>query len=100
MKPIPIPQQNTDDYWDGTTGVTCHCGGKIEWAEAAYAPGIRACRTCLAAYAVRGRGDDRRLVPQTCDDGVIVDASADSDEVYRVSENLYPGWHQPVEHAR
>lgn len=100
MNPIPIPQPPDEpDYWQGTTGVKCHCGGDIEWAEAAYAPGARACRTCLTLFRVRGEGDTRRLVPQwPTDDGIIDDAPSDMPHayLYRVSENLYPGWHQPA----
>jgi hypothetical protein len=93
MLPIPIPQTNPTDAWAGTTGVKCPCGGDIEWAEAAYSPGARACRSCLSLYYVRGRGESRRLQPQTLnDDHVIADASPD-DEVYQVPEDLYPGWH-------
>lgn len=86
MKPIAIPQR-TLDYWQGTTGVTCHCGGAIVWAEAGYVPGSRACRSCLALFAVRGEGSERRLHPQGhTPEGVIGDVG-DGDEVYRVPEN-------------
>jgi hypothetical protein len=94
MKPIQIPVQDRHSGWDGTTGVQCSCGGIIEWAEAAYVPGTRACRSCLAMYQVRGDGADRRLVPQgVTGSGVIGDVGPE-DEVYYVPENLYPGWHQ------
>lgn len=96
MNSIFIPQTGRD-FWEGTTGVKCHCGGSIEWAEAAYVPGTRACRRCLAMFAVRGNGGDRRLVPQTVKDGIIRDADP-GDEVERVSSDLYgPNWHQPQE---
>jgi len=99
MKAIAIPQTSRD-FWEGTTSIRCPCGGMIEWAEAAYSPGIRACRSCLAMYAVRGQGSDRRLVPQThTDTGVIGDPPGDEcpdDDVYRVPENLYPGWYEPA----
>jgi len=102
MKPIPIPQDpHTRDYWAGTTGVRCHCGGTIEWAEAAFSPGSRACRSCLALFAVRGRDHERCLHPQgPVENGpgsYILDDVGDDDEVHRVPENLYPGWYQPVE---
>lgn len=102
MKPIPIPQSpDHRDYWEGTTGVRCHCGGTIEWAEAAYTPGTRACRSCLAMFSVRGNDHERRLHPQgRVEQGpgdVILDDVDDEDEVYRVPEDLYPGWYQPVD---
>lgn len=87
---MPIPQ-TTRDFWEGTTGVKCRCGGTIEWAEAGYSPGARACRGCLTLFAVRGEGGDRRLVPQTVKDGIICDAQI-GDEPEKVPANLYPGW--------
>ena len=99
MKLIPIPQENPDNFWAGTSGVPCPCGGRIEWAEAAYVPGTRACRSCLTMFAVRGKQETRRLVPQAInDDGIVADApdeTADED-LYHVPENLYPGWHQKI----
>jgi len=95
MNAISIPQTGRN-YWDGTTGVQCECGGTIEWTEAGYSPGARACRGCLTLFAVRGDGLERRLVPQTIKDGIICDAAND-DEVARVPANLYPGWQEKTE---
>lgn len=96
MKTISIPQTAEQrEWWAGTTGVQCECGGSIEWAEGAYTTGCRACRSCLALYSVRGSGADRRLVPQANHDGIIEDAD-EGDDIYRVPKNLYPGWHQPA----
>jgi hypothetical protein len=92
-KSIAIPGEG----WDGTCGIDCPCGGKIEWAESAYAPGIRACRSCLSMYAVRGKGLSRKLVPQALSDDSIIRDAAPLDDIYCVPENLYPGWHQPIE---
>lgn len=89
MKNILIPQKNLDDYWNGTTGIKCTCGGTIEWAEASYVRGTRACRKCCSMFQVRGEGKDRRLVPQTLkENGVIEDALEDDDEIYLVPKNL------------
>jgi hypothetical protein len=103
MRTIPIPQQNPehpDRYWWGTTEVRCPCGGTIVWAEAGYAPGSRACRSCLALYAVRGAGQDRRLVPQAFDThlGAVDDAPADTcdEDIYRVPADLYPHFYQQL----
>ena len=97
MEPIPIPQV-TQYIWEGTTGVLCRCGGTIEWAEAGYVPGTRACRSCLVLFRVHGSESNRRLVPQAITDDGIDDAPEDAsdDDLYRVPEDLYPGWHQPV----
>ena len=93
MKASPIPQSpDALDCWEGTTSVSCPCGGSIEWAEGGYVPGSRACRSCLVLFRVRGSGLDRQIVPQTCDnEGIIRDASL-GDELQHVPENLYPGW--------
>lgn len=100
MKPIFIPQKNKHDYWDGTTNVRCHCGGDIEWAEAAFAPGARACRSCLSLFSVKGQGSERRLHPQGVGDGGIIGDVADDGEVYKVPEDLYPGWLEPIKENR
>lgn len=97
MLPIPIPQENPNDIWQGTTDVKCHCGGNIVWAEAGYVPGSRACRSCLTLFAVRGKKLERRLHPQgITDEGIIGDIS-DDDEVYVVTPNLYPNFHEPLD---
>lgn len=93
-KEISIPEQDSLNYWHGTTGVKCSCGGSIEWAEAGYVPGARACRSCLALYAVRGRGDNRKLIPQHAgNDGIVRDAEP-GESCYRVPQDLYPNWYQ------
>ena len=99
MKPIPIPQKGWD-YWEGTTGVPCPCGGTIRWAEAGFAPGDRACDRCLVLFAVRGEGPDRRLVPQALQvwDGnpIVYDAdeTVPDRDLYRVSPDYFRsrGW--------
>jgi hypothetical protein len=99
MNAIAIPQTN-DNFWADTTGVICSCGGMIEWAEAAYAPGTRACRSCLTMFSVRGKENSRRLVPQMIgENNCIQDAPDDTpeDELYHVPEDLYPGWHIPLD---
>lgn len=75
----------------------CWCGGTIEWAEGRYVPGTRACRRCLAMYAVRGIGPDRRLVPQGVSEvGTIDDLElpAPVEQIYRVPADLYPSWRE------
>ena len=91
MDAILIPQSNPNDFWDGTSDVPCSCGGMIRWAEAGYVPGSRACDQCLVLYAVRGRGADRRLVPQAPSDDHIDDAdeTVDHDGLYRVPDNYF-----------
>ncbi|MBE3602489.1 hypothetical protein IMX07_02490 [bacterium] len=91
MDAILIPQVALDDFWGGTTDVPCSCGGLIRWAEAGYVPGARACDRCLVLYAVRGRGADRRLVPQTSSADHIDDAdeTVDRDGLYRVPDDYF-----------
>lgn len=94
MLSIKIPQTGMD-YWEGTTGIKCECGGMIEWAEAAYVPGARACRNCLTLFSIRGRNENRQLVPQANHNGIVEDAE-NNEECYLVPQNLYPGWYKPV----
>jgi hypothetical protein len=94
MKPISIPQADSPDpmdYWKGTCDVACPCGGIIRWAEAAYTYGYRACDTCLVLFRVCGSGADRRLVPQTVEDGITVDADEDvpDEDLERVPDNYF-----------
>lgn len=92
MKPISIPVISDHNWWEGTSGIQCECGGTIVWAEAGYVPGSRACRSCLTLFAVRGDGENRRLHPQgITDNGVIGDVGT-NDPVHHVPENLYPGF--------
>ena len=99
VREISVPVISPIDWWKGTSHVRCSCGGWIEWAEAGYVSGSRACRACLTLYSIRGDAGDRRLVPQAClDSGIIGDApnGVDPDDLYRVPKNLYPGWYQSV----
>lgn len=96
--PIPIPQRDEHDYWAGTTHVPCPCGGTVEWAEAGYSRGYRACLHCRVLYAVRGRGPERALVPQTGyeDEGgrIIIDDAPPGltlDHLERVSKDYFGG---------
>jgi hypothetical protein len=91
MDAILIPQTNLADIWAGTTDVPCSCGGVIRWAEAGFVPGSRACDRCLVLYAVRGRGADRRLVPQASGDNHIDDAdeTIDDNGLYRVPDDYF-----------
>ena len=93
MNKISIPQTKEESYWDGTSGVKCTCGGLIEWAEAAYVPGTRACRTCLKMYQIRGSGEQRALVVQSVNNEGIIGDIEDGEEPYLVPKNLYPGWY-------
>ena len=90
MQTIAIPQ-TTPDYWTGTTEVPCPCGGMIHWAEAAYVPGSRACDRCLVLFAVRGRGADRRLVPQGHTDPGIIEDIGDDEAPYHVPDDYFRG---------
>lgn len=94
MRPIQIPQL-TITYYAHTTGIRCDCGGVIEWAEAGYVPGARACRSCLTLFMLRGEGPDRRLEPQAAGPDGIGDMGDGDTTPYRVPEDYLDGWYDP-----